>query len=514
MSPKAKDDPVKMLYISAEGVLHFNGLSDEFQHLNGKVTKFKNGGLADAATSISDAFDGDERFDRRRLLPGYTQKVMHDLEIDSSQFRRLTNEMQEHNVFFGRHRSFGLVPINERGVLKTYENFDNSTQSIRAIALAGIVENILSTSAVPYDVVWGHEGAAGLATAVARSHGIPTIGTNHNLHSVYVQQDELERLASFDVEEVLPHLYFEHDSNRVDTLATLLKDSTVTTVSEGFRNNILKRASHLHAPNYVFDLFDQAANNPEKGFYGISNAPINPDSEFLRAIETNGMDSVISNQEAAAKEFANKLGVEYDPELLTVAWINRIDPTQKNPGMYISAMSHFAKEMGVRAVMIADPVEGNQESRDLQKWAKNLSKNNPNFIYTPFGDGTLEPLAYQSKNVMTSLTSDYEPGGLPPINGGILGTLSLVHAVDGLELVTAMDHQNNQGLGFPYWGQTLEGFQGALHHAKNFSQLPDEVQYAQKERVAREILQKTTQDNIPQFRDIAYRVGMSHRNNS
>jgi glycogen synthase len=129
-----------------------------------------------------------------------------------------------------------------------------------------------------------------------------------------------------------------------------------------------------------------------------------------------------------------KLGLKQDPEAPIIAWAARLDPRQKNVYVFMKSVEDLLKANSkVQVVMVGDTTDAKiiEWIADINK--KYNTKPGENRVYIPNVFATQDEVKQINAGAdFTALPSLYEPYGLTQLEAMKMGSLPVVHGVDGL----------------------------------------------------------------------------------
>lgn len=328
------------------------------------------------------------------------------------------------------------------------------------------------------DLVHCHDWMTGLIPAAARSMGIPSIFTMHNLHDVSTTLAHIED-RGIDSAAFWNHLYYDHfpgnyeesrHSNPVSMLASgILAADRVNTVSWSFLHE-LAAGSH-HTPWQVADAVrGKIAAGHASGI--LNSLPENrspkTDPWIVRQYET---DSVVAGKAANKAELQRILGLYENPDAPLFFWPSRLDPVQKGCQLLAEILHEILDkyaETGIQFVMIADGAFDRHFQDIVETYGLHRQ-----VAVRKFHD-PLSRLGYAASD-FTLMPSVFEPCGLAQMIGLRYGSLPIVHATGGLrDTIFPLDPATDTGNGFLFEHHDSEGLRWAIDRALDFHRLPAE----------------------------------------
>lgn len=322
------------------------------------------------------------------------------------------------------------------------------------------------------DLVHCHDWMTGLVPAAARSMGIPSLFTVHNLHDERVTLGHIED-RGLDAAKFWEHLYFldypgcyetARDQNPVSMLASgILAADQMNTVSPSFLDELSYGGHGAKWP-----VVDSVRGKLGAGCaHGIINA-LPPDllpSNDTHLPERYCASSHLSGKRSNKRALQISLGLEVDDEAPLIFWPSRLDPVQKGCQLLADILYQVISDywaLGLQIVFIADGpyhdpftnianFHGLQKRIAVRSFSENLSR-----------------LGYAGSDYML-MPSSYEPCGLAQLIGLRYGSLPIVHSTGGLrDTVTQLQSDRNTGNGFPFEVCNSEGLRWAIDQAMQF----------------------------------------------
>jgi len=337
------------------------------------------------------------------------------------------------------------------------------------------------------DIVHCHDWMTGLVPAAARSMGIPSIFTMHNLHDETTTLAEIED-RGIDSAIFWSHLYYSRyphsyeetrDHNPVSMLGSgILAADRVNTVSSSFLDEL-----SVGGHNSPWQVADAVRGKICAGHAsGILNS--------LPDRRSPSHDRFIYRQYDAAShgegkmenkaEFQHILGLDENPDAPMFFWPSRLDPMQKGCQLLAEILQQVVSDYwdeGLQVVFIADGpfakhFENIIEIGGLQRRVA-IRK-----FHEPFSC-----LGYAASDFVM-MPSSFEPCGLAQMIGLRHGSLPVAHRTGGLrDTISQLDAGAGSGNGFLFEAHNGEGLRWAMDRAMDFHRLPAEVKSANRTRV-------------------------------
>lgn len=326
------------------------------------------------------------------------------------------------------------------------------------------------------DIVHCHDWMTGLVPAAARSMGIPSIFTMHNLHDETTTLAEIED-RGIDSATFWSHLYYSRyphsyeetrSHNPVSMLGSgILAADRMNTVSPSFLGE-LGNGDH-NAPWQVADAVrGKIAANHASGILNSlpdRRSPVH-DRFIYRQFDA---DSHIGGKRENKIELQRILGLSENPDAPMFFWPSRLDPAQKGCQLLAEILEQVVSDYrqdGIQVVFVADgpfarhfeniiDIAGLHHSVAIRKF------------HEPFSC-----LGYAASDFVL-MPSSFEPCGLAQMIGLRYGSLPIAHRTGGLrDTISQMDAASDKGNGFLFEVHNPEGMRWAFDRAMDFHRLP------------------------------------------
>lgn len=347
------------------------------------------------------------------------------------------------------------------------------------------------------DLVHCHDWMTGLVPAAARSMGIPSIFTMHNLHDERTTLSHIED-RGIDSAGFWDNLYYDNyprfyeesrNTNPVSMLGSgILAADRINTVSESFLTE-LSNGGH-NAPWQVADAVrGKIAAGHATGILNSlpdSRSPSN-DRFIVRRFDA---DTHAEGKAENKAELQRILGFEENPEAPLLFWPSRLDPVQKGCQLLAEILHQVVtdyRDIGLQMVFVADGpfVRHFEEIVEIHGLHRRVAIRK---FHEPFSR-----LGYAASDFIL-MPSSFEPCGLAQMIGMRYGSLPIVHATGGLrDTVTQLDPENDKGNGFLFEVHNAEGLRWAIDQAIDFHRLPEHV----KQRNIRRVMTKAKGAFVP-----------------
>lgn len=322
------------------------------------------------------------------------------------------------------------------------------------------------------DLIHCHDWMTGLVPAAARSMGIPSLFTVHNLHD---ERDSLGHIEDrgIDAARFWENLYFHQypgsyenarSSNSVSMLASgILAADHVNTVSHSFLGEL---AGGNHGTSWA--ITDAIRGKLDAGrAHGIINSLPPSISPKLDHHLTHPYDahSHVTGKLANKLALQRALGLEEDEDAPILFWPSRLDPVQKGCHLLADILYRLVSDywgLGLQVVFVADG-----PYRETFEGIAQFHQLKHRIAVTGFSE-SMSRLGYAGSDFML-MPSAYEPCGLSQMIGLRYGSLPIVHATGGLrDTVTHLNFQQNSGNGFAFEHYNPQGLRWAIDEAMRF----------------------------------------------
>ncbi|MBC7979983.1 MAG: glycogen/starch synthase [Armatimonadetes bacterium] len=337
------------------------------------------------------------------------------------------------------------------------------------------------------DLVHCHDWMTGLVPAAARSMGIPSIFTMHNLHD---EQTTLSHIEDRGIDSArfwnhlyygrYPHSYEETRShNPVSMLGSgILAADRMNTVSPSFLNEL-----NISGHGVSWQVADAVRGKISAGHAsGILNSL--PESRSPR------QDRYIYRQYDAATHIEGKrenkielqriLGFDENPNAPMFFWPSRLDPVQKGCQLLAEILQQVISdywESGIQVVFIADGPSARHfdDIAESQGLHRRIAVRK---FHEPFSR-----LGYAASDFIF-MPSSFEPCGLAQMIGLRYGSLPIAHLTGGLrDTVKHLDSHAGTGNGFLFEVHNSEGLRWAIDRAMEFHLGPEEEKQRNRQRI-------------------------------
>lgn len=310
-------------------------------------------------------------------------------------------------------------------------------------------------------------GAPFISTLRQKSEDKRTYNLHHGLSSDYTASGP-------QAPRCLEEDYDEWHQSAVAKKAKL--ETEVETLKEKFET-IQKQNDPVQT-----ELAKEAWNNAEKNLKKITTqiaaaeagytASANQPYKFQKLQVDPGETLPTPDQMQAFKKanklaLQKKLGLKQDSTAPIIAWAARLDPRQKNVYVFMKSVDTLlAKYPKVQVVMVGDTTDP-----EIIKWIKDVNEKynttpGENRVYIPNVFATQDEVKQINAGAdFTALPSLYEPYGLTQLEAMKMGSLPVVHGVDGLRTTVSdpfmnakLKAQTPQEEWEPVWDKPQNGF--------------------------------------------------------
>lgn len=345
------------------------------------------------------------------------------------------------------------------------------------------------------DLVHCHDWMTGLVPAAARTMGIPSLFTVHNLHDERVTLGHIED-RGIDAAKFWQHLYFldypgcyeaARGHNPVSMLASgILAADQMNTVSPSFLNE-LAGGDHFTPWSVVDAVRGKLGADSAHGIVNSLPPGFFPAQDSHLA-EKYDASSHPSGKRANKRLFQSKLGLEIDDEAPLLFWPSRLDPVQKGCHLLAEILYRVVSDYWALGLQIAFIADGPYQSH-FENIARFHGLQN-RIAIRPFSEN-YSRLGYAASDYML-MPSSYEPCGLSQLIGLRYGSLPIVHATGGLrDTVMPLHSEKNLGNGFPFEVYNAESLRWAIDQAIQFHIRP----HAERSRNITRIMNDATKDH-------------------
>lgn len=211
---------------------------------------------------------------------------------------------------------------------------------------------------------------------------------------------------------------------------------------------------------------DEVAQNLAKAKrLNLPNDELPYEFKPLLIADKNGVPTVkeMGDFKAANKKaLQRKWGLTEDPNAVMIGWAARLEPRQKGFFLLQKSMEDILKSgKNVQFVIL-----GNTKDPHIESWIRRMNKDYPGQVYIPNAFANQDEVKQlNSASDFTVLPSIYEPYGLTQLEAMKMGSIPIVHGVDGLrttvndpEIVNNVFRQQAQVKPEAVWNEPQNGF--------------------------------------------------------
>jgi glycogen synthase len=350
----------------------------------------------------------------------------------------------------------------------------------------------------------------GLLPSAARSRGIPSLITCHNIFTALETPQSLHE-QGIDVSSFLEQLYFErhpdsfpsaeanYQQNRVDFLTSgLFAASRINTVSPTFLREIAEDAFS------DFDLIPDpvrrviAARFEEGAASGILNAPMPTADPRVDPLihHKYGTRHMLRGKQANKLRFQEEVKLRADPKAPLFFWPHRLVSPQKGVELMLAAIPHIMTENPTAQFAI---VANGQ--LDHVNACQRLMGAFPGRVAYHFFSRALSQLGKAGADFILC-PSLYEPCGIPQVEGPRYGTLPIVRKTGGLA-DTVEPLTPSKGNGFLFREYQVAALVEAIRQALAFHAGPLKSRARTVQRVMAESSERfTIAQTVDQYLDL------------
>ncbi|MDB4433211.1 glycogen/starch synthase, partial [bacterium] len=454
------------------------------------------GGLADISAAVVT-----ELYQRgvnvHVTVPHYRNLFASIGRISEEEYRALIRGVQEvQRIHFIDHGLFD-------GARQVYEERSqlDRLMVLRAVAfMEGILYGLLPTLQSRHDRLLVHcnDWMTGLLPAAARSRGIPSLITCHNIFTAFETPHSLYE-QGIEVDPFLRQLYFEthpdsfpsaeknYCENRVDFLASgLFAASRINTVSPTFLRELAENAfpdlELISDP--VRRMIQQRFEEGDAS--GILNAPMPASDPHVDPLIFRRYDArnMIRGKRANKLFFQKEMKLRDDVHAPVFYWPHRLVSPQKGVELMLAVIPQFMAESATAQFAIV----ANGQQEHLSACQRLMAAFPGRVAYQPFSR-ELSQLGKAASDFILC-PSLYEPCGIPQVEGPRYGTLPIVRKTGGLA-DTVEPLTPSRGNGFVFLDYTAEDLAGGIRGALTF--------HARPLRTRSRILRRVMKESAEQF---------------
>ena len=477
----SKESNPRILIVTPEITYLPDGMGNMSNQLSAKA-----GGLADVSASLVSALY-ELGADVHVALPHY-RKMFH---VDIGDF--INDEL----LIYKRKLPEDRIHLAEDRIFYYQDRVYTNTEAVDLkVALAfqrEIINNIIPT--VKPDLIHCNDWMTGLIPAEARTLGIPSLFTFHNIHTVKATLEHIED-SGIDAAEFWSNLFFNEppfnyeesrENNPVDFLCSgLFSSHFINTVSPAFLREIVNGQHDFVPSNIQSEVSSKFHANCATGILNSPDSSLNPatDSHLIENYEPN---THTKGKKTHKNHIQERLGLEINPKAPLFFWPSRLDPVQKGcqliADLLFQIIDRYWSE-GLQVCFVANGVYQNvfhdiANSHDL----------NHRIAVCNF-DETLSHQAFAASDFML-MPSLFEPCGLPQMTATIYGSLPIVRNTGGLhDSISHLNIETQTGNGFRFDNYDIGGLSWAIDQAMDFYKLNAKTKTENIERIMIESLER------------------------
>ncbi|MCF7857724.1 MAG: glycogen/starch synthase [Candidatus Cloacimonetes bacterium] len=446
----------------------------------------KGGGLGDISASLIRNLNENKNYDLHVVLPKYDSKIKHVAAITNQEIDRLAVVLSGKGIHLVNDSAFSYLS-------NPYDEGTIHSPVRRSLAYQRHVINLLLDYLQP-DIVHCNDWMTGLIPSAARSKGIKSLFTLHNIFTEKQTMRNIE-LSGIRPMDFMNWLYFEEfpdnsrenwestfKTNKVDfTASAVFAADEFNTVSESF----LEELYNNDFPDIVSKpLYEVIKRKYEDGrASGILNAPNDTVSpKVLPGIINFNKHTLKENKALNKKIFQSKMKLPVNPDIPLFFWPNRLY-YQKGPDILVDNYKEVFSKYKLQIAFIA-----NGDSK-IEEKLKKLGTKYSNLAFVNFNE-ELSNLGKAAADFIL-MPSRYEPCGLPQMEALRFGTLPVVRSTGGLkDTIFQLDVEKHTGNGFTFKIADRAGLEYGIKEALKFYKLPETTRIKQLQRIMSESKRK------------------------
>jgi starch synthase len=425
----------------------------------------KAGGLADVCTLLFDSL-AQQGADVHVVMPNFRR-----IFRDSSDPRSKRLHLCQDREFFYRK--------------SVYDGCEYSNRKAALVFQRDVIHHVIPK--VKPDIVHCHDWMTGLVPAAARSMGIKSLFTIHNIHDEKATLAEIED-RGIDAARFWQHLHYQsfpssYDESRswneVNFMSSAIHAADdVNTVSRTFLHELME-GRHPGSAKLTDVLRGKAAFGRAAGIVNAPDPSLNPASDPLIA-QNYSASNHRAGKVANKLKLQKMLGLEIDAEAPVLFWPSRLDPVQKGCQLLGDILFRVVSDymaLGLQVVFVADgPFKEHFERiADMHGLRHRIA-------VAPFNEG-LSRQAFAGSDYVV-MPSSYEPCGLAQMAGLKYGSLPIVFNTGGLrDTVRHIDFEKHTGNGFLFDYYDASGLRWAIDQAMQFHIRPVHERESEVERI-------------------------------
>ncbi len=451
----------------------------------------KAGGLADVSAALISALF-EQGADVHVAMPDYRALFSDKLApVLKEEINRIQHKMPDDRIHLAEDRAFYYIN-------RVYSFYGGENIKLSLAFQREVINNIIPR--VQPDLIHCNDWMTGLIPAVARNHGIPSLFTIHNIHTVKTTLAQIED-RGIDAAYFWQNLYFENmatsyervrDSNPVDLLTSgIFAAHFVNVVSPTFLNEIVAGKHAFIEPQIHRELANKAAAECAAGILNAPDPSFDPAQDGDLALKFDA-DNHVKGKKENKRYLQKKLGLIRDERAPIFFWPSRLDPLQKGCQLLADIFYRVISSYWDQNLQIVFVANGDYQMvfRDIVNYHK-FQKRVAIYDFS----NEMEHLAYGASDFIL-MPSSFEPCGLPQMIAPLYGTLPVAHDTGGIhDTVTHLNIKENTGNGFLFNTFDANGLFWAIQQAMLFYNLPAPQKNKQIKRIMTESAASFTHEN-------------------
>ena len=439
----------------------------------------KAGGLADVSASlISTLFEMGA--DVHVALPDYRTIFSDQLApLIKNELKTIWSRVPEDRIHLAEDRSFYYMN-------RVYSDYEGENLKIALAFQREVINNIIPR--VRPDLVHCNDWMTGLIPALARTGGIPSLFTLHNIYTVNTTLAEVED-RGIDAAYFWDRLFYERmplsyeetrEHNPVDFLVSgVFASHFVNTVSPTFLTEMAD-GQHGFVPGPLRrELSAKLASDCAVGILNAPDPSYNPRTD--EALVRNYGPADHPEGKAENKRFLQQtLGLLPDAKAPLFFWPSRLDTVQKGCQLLADILYPVVDRYRPENLQVVFVAVG-----EFQKHFRDIVSHHgiSRRVAVCNFDERLSRLAYAASDFVL-MPSRFEPCGLPQMIGPVYGTIPVARDTGGIhDTVLPLDARAGTGNGILFETYDSGGLSWAMDRAMDFFRLPRPAKNRQIERI-------------------------------
>ena len=429
------------------------------------------------------------------LLASELYKAGADVHLALPNFRRMGNSDVQ-RVHEREERRMRKIPekrihLAEDRIFYHRDQVYSATENTRiALAFQREVINHIIPEVAP-DLIHCNDWMTGLIPAVARSRGIKSLFTVHNIHTERLTLEEIED-RGIDAAEFWEQLFYQNPpgnyesarpSNPVDLLTSgLFSADHVNTVSPTFLREIVDGYHHFIPDPIRNELRNKFHADCATGILNAPDAAFEPTTdEYLE--HHFGPENHSEGKRANKLLLQERMGLEKNADAPLFFWPSRLDPVQKGCQLVTDILHQVISDYWGDGLQVA--VIANGAFQPHFREIASIAGIENRVAVCDFSE-PMSHLGYAASDFML-MPSSFEPCGLPQMISPKYGALPVVHDTGGIhDTVEPLSVDDNYGNGFMFRFFDTDGLRWAIDQAMEFHRRPMDHKAPQIERIMNE----------------------------